>query len=193
MPTSAAGWRTATAHRLGPCGPRAHGSLCGSSLAPGQARAGCSVRKASRLRNTRKLLAERSPGCIAFDAPLWRDRFGPNWLSMVIYNRGRFWIDRNADGRRFRYELCSLHTFMFCLSVPHDPTFPAHQQFLHLGEAGLATLMTPVVVSRFIAPEAERENWGCDLVSAVVPEAAEVGQPTACQLALPRRRGFHRR
>lgn len=42
----------------------------------------------------------------------------------------------------------------------HHPTFPAYQQFLHLGEAGLATLMMPVVVSRFIAPEAERENWG---------------------------------
>ena len=42
----------------------------------------------------------------------------------------------------------------------HDPAFPAYQQFLHLGEAGLATLMMPVVVSRFIAPEAERENWG---------------------------------
>jgi glutathione S-transferase len=44
--------------------------------------------------------------------------------------------------------------------APHDPTFPVYQQFLHLGEAGLATLMMPVVVSRFIAPEAERENWG---------------------------------
>jgi glutathione S-transferase/3-isopropylmalate dehydratase len=44
--------------------------------------------------------------------------------------------------------------------APHDPAFPAYQQFLHLGEAGLATLMMPVVVSRFIAPEAERENWG---------------------------------
>ena len=44
--------------------------------------------------------------------------------------------------------------------APHDPIFPAYQQFLHLGEAGLATLMMPVIVSRFIAPEAERENWG---------------------------------
>ena len=43
---------------------------------------------------------------------------------------------------------------------PHDPNFPAYQQFLHLGEAGLATLMMPVIVSRFMAPEAERENWG---------------------------------
>jgi glutathione S-transferase len=44
--------------------------------------------------------------------------------------------------------------------APHDPAFPAYQQFLHLGEAGLATLMMPVIVSRFIAPEDERENWG---------------------------------
>ena len=44
--------------------------------------------------------------------------------------------------------------------VSQDPTFPAYQQFLHFGEAGLATLMMPVIVSRFIAPEAERENWG---------------------------------
>ena len=43
---------------------------------------------------------------------------------------------------------------------PNEPTFPAYQQFLHLGEAGLATLMMPVVVSRFMAPAAERENWG---------------------------------
>lgn len=44
--------------------------------------------------------------------------------------------------------------------TPHDPNFAAYQQFLHLGEAGLATLMMPVIVSRFLAPEAERENWG---------------------------------
>lgn len=44
--------------------------------------------------------------------------------------------------------------------APHKPEFSAYQQFLHLGEAGLATLMMPVVVSRFIAPEAEQENWG---------------------------------
>jgi len=44
--------------------------------------------------------------------------------------------------------------------APDDPAFPAYQQFLHLGEAGLATLMMPVVVSRFLAPEAERDNWG---------------------------------
>jgi glutathione S-transferase len=44
--------------------------------------------------------------------------------------------------------------------APHDPIFPAYQQFLHLGEAGLATLMMLPVVSRYFAPETERQNWG---------------------------------
>lgn len=42
----------------------------------------------------------------------------------------------------------------------HDPTFPAYQQFLHLGEAGLAASIYFVNVSRALAPEAERQNWG---------------------------------
>ena len=43
---------------------------------------------------------------------------------------------------------------------PHDPAFPAYQQFLHLGEAGLAASIYFVVVSNNLAPEAERQNWG---------------------------------
>jgi len=45
---------------------------------------------------------------------------------------------------------------------PDDPAFPAYLQFLHLGEAGLATLMMPVIVSRILAPEAERQNFGAN-------------------------------
>jgi glutathione S-transferase/3-isopropylmalate dehydratase len=44
--------------------------------------------------------------------------------------------------------------------APDDPAFPTYQQFLHLGEAGLATLMMVPLVSRHFAPEAERQNWG---------------------------------
>jgi glutathione S-transferase len=44
--------------------------------------------------------------------------------------------------------------------APGDPAFPAYQQFLHMGEAGLATLVMVPLVSGFIAPEAERDNWG---------------------------------
>ncbi len=44
--------------------------------------------------------------------------------------------------------------------APDDPTFPPYQQFLHMGEAGLATLIMVPLVSGFIAPAAERDNWG---------------------------------
>jgi glutathione S-transferase len=42
---------------------------------------------------------------------------------------------------------------------PSDPTFPTYQQFLHLGEAGLAASMYFVSGARNLAPEAERRNW----------------------------------
>jgi glutathione S-transferase len=43
---------------------------------------------------------------------------------------------------------------------PQDAAFPAYQQFLHLGEAGLAAFMFIHVVSQILAPEAEKDNWG---------------------------------
>jgi glutathione S-transferase len=42
---------------------------------------------------------------------------------------------------------------------PRDPTFPAYQQFLHLGEAGLAASIYFVGGARNFAPQAERQNW----------------------------------
>ncbi len=44
--------------------------------------------------------------------------------------------------------------------APDDPAFALYQQFLHLGEAGLGASIQVVVVSGFLAPEAERDNWG---------------------------------
>ncbi|MES2097307.1 MAG: glutathione S-transferase family protein [Pseudomonadota bacterium] len=40
-----------------------------------------------------------------------------------------------------------------------DARFPAYQQFLHLGEAGLAASIYFVSGARHIAPPAERDNW----------------------------------
>jgi len=40
-----------------------------------------------------------------------------------------------------------------------DATFPAYQQFLHLGEACLAASIYFVSGARNIAPEGERDNW----------------------------------
>ena len=44
--------------------------------------------------------------------------------------------------------------------TPHDSAFALYQQFLHLGEAGLGANIQVVVVSGFVAPESERNNWG---------------------------------
>ncbi|HWW58760.1 MAG TPA: glutathione S-transferase family protein [Sphingopyxis sp.] len=43
--------------------------------------------------------------------------------------------------------------------TPDDPSFPAYQQFLHMGEAGLAGPVNAIVATHILAPEAERENW----------------------------------
>ncbi len=51
---------------------------------------------------------------------------------------------------------------------PDDPAFPTYQQFLHMGEAGLATLIMVPLVSDFIAPETERDNWGARWARACV-------------------------
>lgn len=40
-----------------------------------------------------------------------------------------------------------------------DPAFPAYQQFLHLGEAGLAASMYFVSGARNIAPPDQSDNW----------------------------------
>ncbi len=42
---------------------------------------------------------------------------------------------------------------------PQEASFPAYQQFLHLGEAGLAASIYFVSGARHLAPESERDNW----------------------------------
>jgi glutathione S-transferase len=51
--------------------------------------------------------------------------------------------------------------------APDDPAFPAYQQFLHLGEAGLAASIYFVVGARNIAPESQRQNWSRDQAQGV--------------------------
>jgi glutathione S-transferase len=43
--------------------------------------------------------------------------------------------------------------------APGDPAFPLYQQFLHLGEAGLATAAYYVLGARHFAPPGQRDNW----------------------------------
>jgi glutathione S-transferase len=41
-----------------------------------------------------------------------------------------------------------------------DAAYPLYQQFLHLGESGMAAYLNIVVGSKFFAPEADKENFG---------------------------------
>lgn len=52
-----------------------------------------------------------------------------------------------------RYDAVSL------ARLPGDPDFPAYQQFLHLGEAGLMMPMYLARLSQVLAPENERNDW----------------------------------
>lgn len=58
---------------------------------------------------------ERGEHHVSFEDPLWLNMLGPNWLAMVIYDRGRFWIESSPSGQMLRYDLRSLHGFIFCL------------------------------------------------------------------------------
>lgn len=40
-----------------------------------------------------------------------------------------------------------------------NPAFPLYQQFLHLGEAGMAAFMFVFVATNILAPEDEKDNW----------------------------------
>lgn len=60
-------------------------------------------------------VTERSNDDLEFNAPLWRGAFGSNWLALLIYDRGRFWLEQGPAGSRVRYDLRSLHGMVICL------------------------------------------------------------------------------
>lgn len=66
---------------------------------------------------------------------------------------------------------------------PHDPAFAAYQQFLHLGEAGLAASMFFFVVAKILAPEAERDIG--DRARRWRPSTAASGSWSASSAARP--------
>ena len=74
------------------------------------------------LRQQQKPITHRSAESVSFNMPLWNTGYGSwhnNWLAMVIYDQGHFRIEQETRGRRLRYELRSLHGFLFCLfAVP---------------------------------------------------------------------------
>jgi hypothetical protein len=63
-----------------------------------------------------KPITEQGETSIEFSSPLWEHSLAPNWLALVIYDEGRFWIEKGLEGRRLRYDLRSLHGLVFCLA-----------------------------------------------------------------------------
>jgi hypothetical protein len=52
---------------------------------------------------------------LTFDDPLWSHLMWPNWLAMVIFDRGEFWIEEENGNRAVRYQLRSLHLLLLCV------------------------------------------------------------------------------
>jgi len=69
------------------------------------------------LNRQRKPVTRKTPESLAFNDPLWTRMFGPNWRAMLIYDRGRFWIEKDHRGRRLHFDLSSLHGFIFCTAA----------------------------------------------------------------------------
>ncbi len=67
------------------------------------------------LEKQRKDAKERGPDYLVFDNPLWLDLGGPNWLAMLIYDRGKFYIEQSTARQRLRYDLRSLHFMVACI------------------------------------------------------------------------------
>lgn len=69
------------------------------------------------LHQQRKPLTEDRVGYRAFHASLFENAFGPNWLSMVAYEKGVFWIEEDTQGCILKYDLSSLHALIFCVTA----------------------------------------------------------------------------
>lgn len=87
----------------------------------------------------------------------------PSWIAV---NPGDF-LPAIQDGEATMVESIAILEYLMGRYGPTPlrpladaPMFPVYQQFLHMGEAGLATLIMVPLVSGFLAPEAERDNWG---------------------------------
>jgi glutathione S-transferase len=83
----------------------------------------------------------------------------------LAINPARF-IPAMVDGEVTMVESIAIMEYLMARYGPtplapdaHDPAFPGYQQFLHLGEAGLAASIYFVAGARNSAPPAQRQNW----------------------------------
>jgi hypothetical protein len=81
------------------------------------------------LKRERKHVIERGSEYLVFNSPFWSEWPEKNWLPMMIYDGGRFWIERDLHEARLRYDLRSLRAMVFglffafltfCFGLTHD-------------------------------------------------------------------------
>ncbi len=58
--------------------------------------------------------------------------------------------------------------------------FPCYQQFLHLGESGLAAFLNVIVGSKFMAPESEKDNFGARMAARMFENRLELVTRQLC-------------
>jgi glutathione S-transferase/3-isopropylmalate dehydratase len=60
---------------------------------------------------------------------------------------------------------------------PHEPGYPDYLQYLLFGEAGMAAYGNPLVATRFMAPEDQKQNWTVQyLQNAIVKRLEFTGE-----------------
>jgi hypothetical protein len=97
------------------------------------------------LARQQKSISERGSDYLLFNSPLWRNNpFGPK-VAMLIYDRGRFWVEQGLRGRRLRYDLRSLHFMVLCLFAASIPlvfglAYDRLSEGLKFAAAGIAWL-----------------------------------------------------
>lgn len=72
-------------------------------------------RVALELGRQSKPIKTRTDNFVEFNDPLWRSSGQKNRLGLVLYDRGRIWVERDEAGTKVRYDLRSLHAMMYML------------------------------------------------------------------------------
>ena len=67
------------------------------------------------LKKQHRAVNERGESFLKFDDPL--GPFSPNWVAMVAFHHGKFWIEQNQTGRTLWYKLSSRQFLVFGMFV----------------------------------------------------------------------------
>ncbi|MBK6704169.1 MAG: glutathione S-transferase [Caulobacteraceae bacterium] len=76
---------------------------------------------------------------------------------------------------------------------PNEPGYASYLQFLLFGEAGVAAYGNPLVATRFMAPDDQKQNWTAGYLKTAILKRLEFVGTMLGRQTLHRRRSLHRR